>query len=369
MGVMSETFEPAAGDPVSREEAGATPLERFILDEVEPQRDELNTWGPARSHLKLLLDTAQGQKLKPKKIGGKDSRAFTLTRSGKQVEGIQESITTLVSHQALRATESRDLRRQCLTLSEIPHVKGRTFHVAQNRSAAKFHRDVGQPLSIKPASERAHGETAANLVTQDQFEAAWERVAAACSALPVPKQLIDIEVFLPWIGLRVFVVGEKAVAAVARVPLYIIGDGTQTAHQLAEQERQRRNSCAFLDPVQDPTAQNMVEALPLDPDNVLKSGNLQLLTYDRNGQTGSGWSIDVTDRISSELAGLAINATWAFPGLGASAVDILTPSLASEHRAVVADVDPQADMRECRYPAYGQPRYPNLEIMKRISGA
>src|SRR5699024_8136702 len=154
VGVMSETFESTADHSGNGEAPGVTPLESFILDQVEPQREKLNTWDSARSHLQLLVHTAHGQKLKPKQIGGKKSDAFTLTRSGKQTEGFQDNVTTLVSDQALRAASSRELIRQCMALSDIPHLKGRTFHVSQSKSAADFHRDAGQPLSIKPVSDQ-----------------------------------------------------------------------------------------------------------------------------------------------------------------------------------------------------------------------
>lgn len=77
----------------------------------------------------------------------------------------------------------------------------------------------------------------------------------------------------------------------------------------------------------------------------------------------------MTDRLSAELTTLAINAAWAFPGMGASAVDILTPTLGSADQALVAGLEPEADLREFRYPAYGKARYPNLEIMRRIAGS
>lgn len=366
---MTETFEHPADSADPRDESGASPLERFILDELEPQRDELNEWDSPRSHTKILLHTGEGQKLRSKQIGGKNSRAFTLSRRGHLLGGIDGAVTTLVSHHALRTANSGELTRQCLALSEIPHVPARTFHVSQYKPAVAFRHHGSTSVSLKPTAQAAQGGASANLATEEAFAEAWERAVAACSKLPAPHQQIDVEVYLPWIPLRVFVVGEDAPAALVRVPLYVVGDGVQSALQLAEQELQRRNGCRYLKPVEEESALDFLQSIHLEADTVLEHGHVQLLTYDRSGQGEAGWSVDVTDQVSAELFTLAVNATWAFPGMGAAAVDILTPTLGSADKALVSGVEPGADLREFRYPTYGQPRYPNLAIMRRISGA
>lgn len=111
----------------------------------------------------MLTTTASGRRLYAQRVGGNKTRVYTLFRSGVRLGGIDGQVTTLVSHQALRA-------------------------------------------------------------------------GAACSELAAPRQQVDAETFLPWVPLRVFVVGEEMVAAVARVPLYVMGHGAQTALERAERE-------------------------------------------------------------------------------------------------------------------------------------
>ncbi|GAA4829733.1 hypothetical protein [Garicola koreensis] len=366
---MTQSFEKAAGGVGPEGTLDRTPLETFILQELEPKRHEINDWGSVKGHTRLLATTARGRRLHIQRIGGKKSRAYTLSRSGVRLGGIDEQVTTLVSHQALRASASRELTRQYLALSDVPHLPARTFHISQGKAAAAFMDRLGQPVSIKPSSTRARGGSAANLTTAQQLAEAWERAGAACSELAAPRQQVDVEAFLPWVPLRLFVVGEEVVAAVARIPLYVMGDGDQTAHALAEKELHRRNSCAFLERMTNTNAHNLLESLSVDPGTVLRDGDLLVLSHDRIGQRGVGWSVDVTERISPELAALGINATWAFPGLRASAVDMLLPSLSEGHRAIVAHLEPGADLTEFRYPAFGKAQYPNLAIIQRISEA
>lgn len=364
---MDQTLDDAAVEPSSKEAPNRPPLETFILEEVEPQRGELNTFSAAKGHIRLLLDAARRRKLRVQKIGWTNLSTFALHRSAAPVAGIYGNLTTLVSHQALRATRSRELTRQCLVLSQIPHLPGKTIHVSQPKAAVSFMERINQPVSMRPSARAIHKGISARLSTEDDLAHGWERAASACAKLPVIKQQIDVEAFLPWVPVRIFVVGENATAAVARVPLYVVGDGIQTLGQLAAAELKRRNAPAFLDSLKGVTAAGLLTARQLDPEAVLSDGELQLLSYDRSGQQGQGWNIDVLEHLSEELTELAVNAMWAFPGLGAAAVDILTPSLSQAEGAVVAGVEPEADLREFRFPAFGASRFPNRAIMDRIA--
>lgn len=363
---MDQSLDDAEAQSSATSSRG-TPLEAFIGDVVEPQRDELNSFRSGKPHSQILLDAAKRRKMVPRKIGKKGSTAFTLTRSAAPAAGIFGAITSLVSHQALRATNSRELTQQCLVLSDIPHLPGKTFHVSQERSAAAYMQQLGTPASIHPTSGTAPSGASANLTTADELSHAWERAASACAQLPTIQQQIEVEAYLPWVPLRVFVVGEEAVGAVARVPLYVFGDGSRTLSQLSGEEIERRSSRTFLQPPADVDADELLVRLGLDPETVLPPGQVQLLSFERIGQLGQGWSVDVFNQLSSALADLAVNATWAFPGLGATAVDILAPSLSSSEDAVISGLEPGADLREFRFPAFGVSRFPNRAIMDRLA--
>lgn len=364
---MTETFEDAADSADGGAESGQTPLERFIRHELEPQRDQLNSWTSDRPHLQVLVDSARRRKLRTQKIDASNVPTFTLSRSGAQVAGIHGRITTLVSHQALRAAHSRELTRQCFVLSDVPHLPGRTFHTSQMKTAISFMERLGKPVNIRPAWGAGRQGVSANVTTTDELDDAWKRASAVCKKLPAVQQQIDVEAFLPWVPLRVFVVSEEPVSAVARVPLYVVGDGSTSLIELAREELELRNSCKFLTPVKRTSAEDLLTAQGLSSETVLPSGHLQLLSYGRTGQLGPGWSIDVLDVLGDELKELAVNAIWAFPGLSATGVDILTPSLHEGEQAVVSGVEPEADLREFRFPAFGTSRFPNRAIMDRIA--
>lgn len=360
---------PSAAPPnpdQTAETSGPTPRERFIRDAVLPQRDQLNQWKSPKSHVKLLLDAARGRKITPKKIGWTSTKTFSLTYSGSATHGVYGNITTLVSHQAQRATGNRELTRQCLTMSGISHLPSKTFHITQGSAAATYADSLGQPVTLLPAVPKLRGHARANISLVGDLAEAWEQLAQTCERLPVPRQLIEVETYYPWIQVRAFAVGEDTVAAVVRLPLFVVGDGITGLGELAGLELQRRAGCSFLDAPEVSSAEELLTRGGLDPAQVLQEGALQLLTDTAEGQLGLGWSIDVTDLLSEDLKTLAASALWAFPGLGASAVDILTPALDSADRALVVGLEPGGDLREFRYPAYGKTRLPNRAIMEKI---
>lgn len=358
---LPPAFAGASGD------ASPSPLERFALQHVDPRRSEVNHWTAPKGHTRLLLGAARANNIRTEEIGPKKDPHFTLSRSGKRIGGIFGPMTTLVSDLAVRATSSREMARRYLALSGVPHLPSRTFHASQGRSAANLLDDLSHPVSIGPSSTQVHGGVATNLTTAEQLSHAWNHAVDACSGLPLPKQLVDVEVSLPWLPLRLFVVSEAVVASVARVPIYIVGDDVQTVGALAAKELERSDSPRMMPPLNDTNDQDIFRVSGVDPESVLDEGKMQFLGHVRGAQTGPKWTVDVTGRLSQDLTTLAVEATWAFPGLGATAVDILTPSMESGRDAVVAAVDPAADLREFRYPALGRPRLPNIAIMKRFA--
>lgn len=350
----------------SLQDSGTTPREQFIRDVALPQWGELNSWKNPKTHLRLLLDAARGRKFTPKKIGYTSTKTFSLDYSGVAASGVYGNVTTLVSHQALRATSNRELTRQCLAMSDVKHLPSKTFHISQGSAAAAYADSLGHPVTVTPASPKLKGHARTNIQLVGGLAEAWEHLAQATEELPVPRQLIEVEAFYPWITLRAFAVGEETVAAVARVPLFVMGDGGKSLGELAEKELQRRVDCSFLEAPSIGNAETLLSNGQLDAAEVIEDGQLQILADSVEGQAGLGWSVDVTDRLCDGLKALTVNALWAFPGLGASAVDIVTPSLDSAEQSLVVGLSPGADLREFRYPAYGKTRLPNRAIMEQL---
>ncbi|WP_345476109.1 hypothetical protein [Nesterenkonia rhizosphaerae] len=133
-----------------------------------------------------------------------------------------------------------------------------------------------------------------------------------------------------------------------------------------EQELRRREQCGYLKEQLPTLDEEFISGLTVSPDYVPHEGSLQVLQPLADLHGGGGLSIDVLEVVAPGLLDLSVNAMWAFPGLSATAVDIITPSLDSADEAVVLDVDPGADLSEFIYPAYGRERRVGVAILDQM---
>lgn len=340
-----------------------TPLERFIAEHVEPRYHELNRWNSTVSHLELLRKAARRKKIHIKKISATHRILF---HSGVAVGGLDTSMTTLVSEQAVRVARSKQLVKRYLRASEVPAPRGKTFHISQTRAASSYMEHLGTAVTIKPAIADPREGVITALRNEAQFLDAWPRAAEACSAKGGLHQQIIVEQHCEGLDLRTYVVGERVVAAVVRIPLYIVGDGSSTVGELADAELDRREENAYLKPRRPEVTDEFLAPMSITHDQILPSGRIQILTPIADTRRGGGIAVDVLPLLGPELRELALDALWSVPGMGAAAVDILTPSLDSAAGAAVIELDPWADLVEFRQPAYGKGRMPHDHLMDQI---
>lgn len=335
-------------------------VEDFIRDDVEPRREQLNTWRRLQTQREILLDDAKRRrKISAKNMNG----THVLWRSGKVIGGIDEPYTTLVSQQARRATASRQVAKQYLRASEVPVLPGREFHVSQFNSAERFWSQIApSAVAVKPASAGASPGTTLGITTSQEFHVAWDKAAATMAHLRPTEHRIDVEAHQEGLLLRIYVVGEHAVAAVVRIPLYVIGDGKSTVGDLLDAVLDARDFCRYLRARRPVIDNDFLSPVCLDRNNVLPADTLRVLTQEADVETGGGLSVDVLGKLDPGLVQLAVDAVWAFPNLGAAAVDILTTSLNTSEGTYVLGVDTGADIAEFLYPAYGEPRRVGLAI-------
>lgn len=334
------------------------PVEDFISAEIEPRRNEMRTVRQPKKHTSILLEDARKRRrVAHKKIG----TSYLLLRGGRTIGGVDGGMTTLVSEQARRVTQSLLTTRRYLRASGVPTLPAKVFHADQAVAAEKQRLRLGSAVTIRPASVSADGGTTVGVTTSEGFHKAWDRATEALRGLPTLRQQVQVQAHRPGLALRVFVVGETPAAAVVRVPLYVVGDGRSTVAELVEAEKARHQQCRYLGPL-----------FPIVDDAFLAESGLRLRTVPWPGQVTmlrlspeapGAVTIDVLERISPDLAELAVEAMWSLPGLGATAVDILTPSLDSAEEATVTGVDPAARLYEFLYPTYGTYRRCGLAIL------
>lgn len=336
----------------------SSPIEQFITTEVEPRRDQMNKVKHPKRHLSILLDDARKRRrTTPNKIGN----GHMLVHKGRLIGGVEKGMTTLVSYQARRATQSLLATRKYLRASGVATVPGKVFHASQMHAAQSHWEKLGGAVTIRPASSGAKSGVTVGVTSAEGFQAAWEYAAEASKPLRTLSQQIQIEAYDPGLLVRLYVVGESAVAAVVRVPLYVVGDGRSTVQELLDQERRRHEECKYLASRFPTVDEDSLAGLGITLATVPTVGHIQFLVT--SPANPGGVTVDVLNQLAPDLVELATDAMWAFPGLTAAGVDIVTPNLDGAEGAAVANVDPAVGFDEFLYPTYGTYRRCGLAVL------
>lgn len=336
-------------------------MERVIEDLLDTRDRKRNSWRRTSSHRALLLSHAKRRrKVQIRKIGA----GHSFLQSGVVVGGIYGHLTTLVSGQAFRASESWDIAAKYLEASGIPHVPESYFHSSAYTKAATSDEPLGELGDIPPAGSRSFD----GITEPDRLREAWKIVQTVNENVSPAGQPLGVVASPDALRLRTYVVGEEVVAAVVLVPLYVRGDGKSSVKELVNDERHNRSDCTYLSalfPSPDSPRWNPA----LDSQRVPAMSEIILLSDPQSGTSGGGVTVDVLEDLSSDLLSLALDAAWAFPGLSATGVDILTPSLKGSTQVLVASVDPSADVAQFEFPTYGRERRVGAHIVDHMISA
>lgn len=342
---------------------GASLTERFIAEYVEPQYAQLRRWSSTLPHDQLMQRAARRKRMTIKKITDSNQLFFL---SGVVVGGMDGIITSLVSHQARRISRSKAMTKRYLTAGQVPTPKGKAINPTDFARAVKYMKALGKQVAVKPSAGRTAQGITVNVTREPQLRAAWQDAMSARSATSDSRYLIVVEEYIPGLDVRTYVVGGEVVAAVARIPLYVVGDGVTSIGGLADRELARRASNEYLASRQPEVTDSFLAPVGVTRDSVPAHGELQLLTTIADTTRGGGLAVDVLDQLGDDLKELAVDGLWAIPGLGAAAVDLLAPELGSAEGAVVLEVNPYANIMQFHYPSYGEPRKVNDAVMDEI---
>lgn len=333
------------------------PAGRFITAHVLPRWDELNSYSRLYRHNQNM---DHGLRLRRMPVHQFKGLTAAFLYNGSIAGGRHGRLTTLVSDQALEACMTKTLTQRYAAAAGLPVAGGEAF-AEDSAQQAQERITAGGDWVVKPDSARS-GRGLSFHVTEADFSEAWALAAEARPRAAGLSQQIVLEKFHDGLTLRFFVVGGDVHAVSARIPLFVVGDGVSTVEQLLAASLAHRSRHALLLGSRREASTLSFNA-PGAPalSEVLNDGQLRLLNED-GGVASGGLPCDVTDDVCDELRSLAGAAAEAIPGLGAGAVDIITPQLDSAKNAVVLDADAKASVRMHRYPALGRRRRPMVEV-------
>lgn len=136
-----------------------------------------------------------------------------------------------------RITRDKHLTKTMLAQAGIAVPHGQVFD--NEERALSYFRSRSTAQVVKPLAGEGGYHVTAGITDEATFSVAWRRTAAH-------SRKIVVEDFVAGDEIRVILIGDEVVAAVCRVPAYVIGDGVHTVKVHAEQKNRERMSNPLL---------------------------------------------------------------------------------------------------------------------------
>lgn len=293
-----------------------------------------------------------------------DRHVYVMSLGRRVVGGFSIPLTSLSSTQSVQVSRSLPLSKQHLELEGLPVPAGAVFQPHQMADAVRHFQNMSAPAVVKPAMPKSGDGVTLKVTEQQALIEAWRRASGVLREKGAHDIGIVVEEFVEGINVRAFVVGEKVVAAIARVPLFCVGDGLHTVRERASEVTASRYDHPLLGRIPIPTIESAADTgQRLDARSI--DGQVYPLGSRVDARSG-GLTIDVTSLLTNEVREVAVSSLWAIPGAHAAGVDMLVPHVSATSGATVLHVDVECPFTPHHYPWMGGRRQVASTLIQRM---
>lgn len=203
-----------------------------------------------------------------------------------------------------------------------------TFRSREMDKAWDFAQTLAGPCVVKPVSLSKGRGVTTGIRTREQFEAAWAGVRKAQGST-AGQRLVMVEAHITGRDYRLFVVGDRMVAASQRKRPNVTGDGVHSIAELIAEKNVTRVQSPILHPYPIPTDPAALDTLVHDgiPVDHVPADGEEVLLCGTSNLSGGGDSVDLTDEIHDGFRELGLRALQAIPGMEYLGIDVIAPSL------------------------------------------
>ncbi|GAB3789617.1 acylphosphatase [Virgibacillus kimchii] len=255
-----------------------------------------------------------------------------------------------VNNEAVEIGGDKGETKRYLSKKNIAHPVGMKFDSeVLDEEIIERCKELGFPLVIKPTFGSLGKGVTTNIRSEEEIKRA---LLYARSELGYTE--VIAERYVEGFDVRVYVMGDKVLAALKRIPANITGDGAQTVEELINLKNEARKA--------NPSLSSKLIKINEETLNYLNKTNYSLETVPEKDETvyligtsnisSGGDSIDFTEELPDFAKNVAINAVKSVPGLLHAGVDILI----NKDHATVIEINPTADIAMHAFPMYGEPR-------------
>lgn len=289
--------------------------------------------------------------LSVKFIKSKRSKPATIYEisNGEKKHRFISSRGDLITSEALAICRDKAQAKYFLRKSNVPTPEGTNFDSnSTNEEIIINANNFNYPLVIKPVDGSQGKGVIANIKSQDELKSALIYVRE-----DLGYKSILLEEYFEGEDYRVYVVGDKVVGIIKRIPANIIGDGKSTIKELVEKKNDERRSNPILNSSLIRVDNELINVLTDQGLNLnstpAKKSFISLKT--KNNISAGGDPVDITDDVPEDIKKVAINALKAIPGLPHGGVDLMVNR--EKNTAIVLELNTQASIRTHLFPMKG----------------
>lgn len=259
---------------------------------------------------------------------------------------------SLVTSEANKICSDKYLTKKYLSKADVSIPEGSFFdETVSNTDILSYAKELDFPLVIKPITGAGGKGVIANIQNEENFSAALNYVRDELNY----KKII-VERHIEGRDYRVFVIGNKVIGAINRIPANVVGNGVNSVQELLDEKNQekKKNPALKSSPIKkDKEMLSLLNNIGYSMDSVPGKGERVFLKSKSNISAG-GEPIDATDIITDEIKDNAIKAVQAIPGLVQGGVDVLWDS--ATNKLAILEINTLPSIRTHLFPIEGQAR-------------
>src|SRR5690625_3196027 len=267
-----------------------------------------------------------------------------LTRNGELLAVVSPNSPELTLA-ARRIANNKELSKRFLQDAAIAIPEGKTFRSYRNAIAYFQSRNV--PQVIKPRTGSGGRGVTSGVIDDHGFKDAW------LSASQISKNII-VEDYIEGDEVRVIVLSGEVIAAVCRMPAYVLGDGTHNIEGLVKikNEERKKNPLLKIYPISN---FDYLEKISLkNMQYVPAPGEYVRLAMVSNIALG-GESVGMMEYLAPSIKRLAEKAWHAIPHATQIGLDIIVKDFRADARnnAYIIEVNADPAIATLAFAAYG----------------
>lgn len=271
---------------------------------------------------------------------------------GKKKHHFHSSRGDLVSQEAIDICVNKDKTKEYLLKGDVKTPIGEIFSKeTEDDDIVSYANQLGYPLVLKPTGGDRGKGVIANIKNETEMNQAIDYVRHR-----LKYKKVIVEKFFQGEDHRLYVVGNKVIGVVKRIPASVIGNGKDTITELLEKKNEQRNDIpSFEDkPIRiNNETKELLRRLGYTENSIPEKGEIVVLKSKSNLSAG-GDSLDMTDETSEEMKKIAVSAVKAIPNLAQAGVDMIIDQ--ENNTGAVIEINSKPSVRSHIYPSIGKAR-------------